>query len=146
MAILKKQDAICELREKLRQACDASFLYWHRVIFPIYLTDIYDNGVDSHRIHYMFGALRDCVPPMQYVRHLESPQVLLDAFNKEITDQLNEVRIQRHSQSYKYVVSQPIVCLESPQVLLDAFNKEITDQLNEVRIQRHSQSYRYVVS
>ena len=71
---------------------------------------------------------------------LESQQVLLDAFNKEITDQLNEVSIHWHTQAYKYVVSQPIVCLESQQVLLDAFNKEITDQLNEVSIHRHIKS------
>ena len=41
----------------------------------------------------MFGALRDCVPPMQSVRHLETPQALLDSFEKEIMQNLNEVVI-----------------------------------------------------
>ena len=40
---------------------------------------------------YVFGALRDCIPPMSYVQHLKSPQDLLDSFDKEIFDQTKEV-------------------------------------------------------
>ena len=40
---------------------------------------------------YIFGALRDCLQPMSYVRHLTSPQDLLDSFDKEIYDQTKEV-------------------------------------------------------
>ncbi|CAE1304616.1 MRT43 [Acanthosepion pharaonis] len=87
---LKKLQVITRLWENLRMATDCSFLYWHRVIFPIYLTDMLDNISDTHRIHYIFGALRDCVLPMEYVRHLESPQVLKDSFDKEVTDYLKE--------------------------------------------------------
>ncbi|XP_041350230.1 WASH complex subunit 4-like isoform X3 [Gigantopelta aegis] len=90
---LRKLDIICDLRQKLRGACDCSFFYWHRVIMPIYLTDLCENVTDTHRIHYMIGALRDCVVPMKSVRHLNSPQDLLNAFNKEITGQLNEYLI-----------------------------------------------------
>ena len=32
----------------------------------------------------MFAALRDCVPTMKWSRHLESPQVLLESFEKEV--------------------------------------------------------------
>ncbi|XP_069766077.1 WASH complex subunit 4 isoform X3 [Narcine bancroftii] len=88
--VLKKLDLISELRERIQVLCNCSFLYWHRTIFPIYLDDIYDSAVDSARIHYMFSALRDCVPPMMYVRHLESTHMLLECFDKETTDVLNE--------------------------------------------------------
>ncbi|XP_067685139.1 WASH complex subunit 4-like isoform X2 [Haliotis asinina] len=87
---LRKLEVISELREKLHGACDCSFIYWHRVIFPLYLTDLCDNVTDTHRIHYMFGAMRDCVVPMQMVRHLNSPQDLLDTFDKEVTMQVHE--------------------------------------------------------
>ncbi len=44
-----------------------------------------------HLLQYMFGALRDCVIPMKCVRHYDSSQMLLDAFQKEITDNFTEV-------------------------------------------------------
>ncbi|XP_076340851.1 strumpellin and WASH-interacting protein isoform X2 [Tachypleus tridentatus] len=89
-SVMRKLDLICELREKLQGACDCSFMYWHRVVFPTYVTDLYENGEGGHRIHYMFGALRDCVPPMLVTRHEVSPQVLLDNFDKEIYGHLKE--------------------------------------------------------
>ncbi|XP_072328054.1 WASH complex subunit 4 isoform X2 [Scyliorhinus torazame] len=88
--VLKKLDLISELRERIQVLCNCNFLYWHRTIFPIYLDDVYDNAVDSARVHYMFSALRDCVPPMMHARHLESTQVLLECYDKEIMDVLNE--------------------------------------------------------
>lgn len=36
---------------RLRMACDCSFLYWHRVVFPIYFRDLYETATDVHRIH-----------------------------------------------------------------------------------------------
>lgn len=39
----------------------------------------------------MFSALRDCVPAMMHARHLESYEVLLDCYDKEIMEILNEV-------------------------------------------------------
>lgn len=39
------------------------------------------------------GALRDCVKPMMCVRHLTSPQELLETFDKEIYTQLKEVNL-----------------------------------------------------
>ena len=42
-------------------------------------------------LQYMFGALRDCVVPMKCAKHYESPQTLLDAFDKEITLNFAEV-------------------------------------------------------
>ncbi|CAG2204056.1 MRT43 [Mytilus edulis] len=86
---LRKLDAICDLRESVRKACDCSFLYWHRVVFPIYLTDTFDNLVDPHRMHYMFGALRDCVPPMAAVKHI-TPTELMERFDKEVYGNLKE--------------------------------------------------------
>lgn len=39
----------------------------------------------------MFSALRDCVPAMMHARHLESHEILLDCYDKEIMEILNEV-------------------------------------------------------
>ncbi|XP_077568439.1 WASH complex subunit 4 [Stigmatopora nigra] len=84
--VLKKLDLISELSERVKLQCECSFLYWHRAVFPIYLDDVYDNAVDAARIHYMFSALRDCVPAMLQSKHMESPDQLLGNYDKEITD------------------------------------------------------------
>ncbi|MGH0115685.1 UNVERIFIED_CONTAM: hypothetical protein FKN15_038008 [Acipenser sinensis] len=88
--ILKKLDLISELRERVKIQCDCSFLYWHRAVFPIYLDDAYDHAVDAARIHYMFSALRDCVPAMLHAKHLESCEQLLENYNLEIMDVFKE--------------------------------------------------------
>ncbi|XP_053318537.1 WASH complex subunit 4 isoform X2 [Spea bombifrons] len=90
LLVLKKLDLISELRERVRTQCDCCFLYWHRAVFPIYLDDVYENAVDASRLHYMFSALWSCVPAMKYARHLESCELLLQCYNKEIMDILTE--------------------------------------------------------
>ncbi|KAB1269627.1 WASH complex subunit 4 [Camelus dromedarius] len=88
--VMKKLDLISELRERVQTQCDCCFLYWHRAVFPIYLDDVYENAVDAARLHYMFSALRDCVPAMMHARHLDSYEILLDCYEKEIMEILNE--------------------------------------------------------
>uniref|UniRef100_A0A8C5MTC3 WASH complex subunit 4 n=1 Tax=Leptobrachium leishanense TaxID=445787 RepID=A0A8C5MTC3_9ANUR len=84
LLVLKKLDLISELRERVWAQCDCCFLYWHRAVFPIYLDDVYENAVDASRLHFMFSALWSCVPAMMYSRHLESYEVLLQCYDKEI--------------------------------------------------------------
>jgi WASH complex subunit 7 len=83
-------DFICEFRYRLKQACDCSFIYWHRVILPIYLTDLRENTAEAFRLRYMCRALQDCVPALRRVAHLTSPQCLVDSFQTEITKQFRE--------------------------------------------------------
>ncbi|GIZ00953.1 WASH complex subunit 4 [Caerostris extrusa] len=81
--IMKKLDFICDLKKTIKEACDCSFMYWHHVLFPTYITDIYESGLDVHRIQYMIYALHDCIEPILSCRHESSPSVLLQAFQKE---------------------------------------------------------------
>ncbi|KAF4800311.1 WASH complex subunit 4 [Turdus rufiventris] len=55
--VLKKLDLISELTERVRAQCDCCFLYWHRAVFPIYLDDVYENAVDSARLHHLLDKL-----------------------------------------------------------------------------------------
>ncbi|KAB1269629.1 WASH complex subunit 4 [Camelus dromedarius] len=94
--VMKKLDLIIlvplitTLHCRVQTQCDCCFLYWHRAVFPIYLDDVYENAVDAARLHYMFSALRDCVPAMMHARHLDSYEILLDCYEKEIMEILNE--------------------------------------------------------
>ena len=42
---------------RVRRACDCSFIYWHRVIIPIYLSDMFENVTDTHRIHVSYAVV-----------------------------------------------------------------------------------------
>lgn len=57
----------------------------------------------------MFSALRDCVPAMMHARHLESYEMLLDCYDKEIMEILNEV-IYLRLKSLEHVFG--MLCLE----------------------------------
>jgi WASH complex subunit 7 len=50
--------------------------------------------MDLHRLMYMFCALQDCAVVMERTKHNASPQVLKDAFDKEICGYLNEQVLQ----------------------------------------------------
>ncbi|XP_043943762.1 WASH complex subunit 4 [Protopterus annectens] len=88
--VLRKLDLIGELKERVRLQCNCSFLYWHRAVFPIYLDDVFENAIDAARMHYMFSALRDCVSFMAYARHLQSSELLLESYDKEIMEVFHE--------------------------------------------------------
>ncbi|XP_027049103.1 WASH complex subunit 4-like [Pocillopora damicornis] len=93
-SVMKRINLVSDLRSRVKKACDCGFLHWHRVVFPTYLTDLYDSATDVHRIHYMISALGDCVPVLQRVKHEPSPQVMLELFEKEIGDTLHENLLQ----------------------------------------------------
>ncbi|XP_057296069.1 WASH complex subunit 4-like isoform X2 [Hydractinia symbiolongicarpus] len=89
-SLLKNLDIILDLKGWLRGACDCSFLYWHKVILPVYLKDVYESCVDTHRIHYMFGALRDCAPQLKFARHEETNDVMVEQFKVDIMNIMKE--------------------------------------------------------
>eukprot|EP00795_Rhopilema_esculentum_P002023 gene2023-17584_t len=93
--LLRKLEILVDLRIHIRNACDCSFLYWHRVIMPVYLTDLFDNAIDVHRLHYIFVALRDCAPQLRLGGHEESSDALVEAFDKEVTAILKENLLDR---------------------------------------------------
>lgn len=89
-SVMRKLDLIGELHEKLQEGSDGSFLYWHRVVFPIFLDDVYESAVDGHRIHYLVAALKDSARPIRSTRHESDPQAILDNFRQELFGQFKE--------------------------------------------------------
>jgi len=89
-SILKNLDIILDLRSKLHGASSCSFLYWHMVILPVYLKDVYLSCTDTHRIHYMLGALRDCAPQLNLTRHEEESFKMADSFKKHVMEDLEQ--------------------------------------------------------
>eukprot|EP00731_Ephydatia_muelleri_P001294 Em0001g1294a len=90
-AIMRKLDAICELRLRVQEFCDCSFLYWHKeVLIPLYFKDLFEHPVDAHRLHYMFAAFRDCVPALRWSRHMEDTSPLLHMLESEVDGYLKD--------------------------------------------------------
>lgn len=50
------------------------------------------NDISDWTEQYMFSALRDSVPSMMHAKHMESCDQLLESYDREIMEVLNEVR------------------------------------------------------
>ena len=70
--IVKKAEAIAEIRTWLDQATDTTFLYWYRdTLLPLYLTDLEAHPAQAPRLQYMLYALKDCLKLLANGKHLE---------------------------------------------------------------------------
>lgn len=97
----------------------------------------------------MFSALRDCVPAMMHARHLESYEVLLECYDKEIMEVLNEViccglgikhttvLIWAKDNSSIDCSKRDIICKNSTENFVKCFNKKVfglTDDFGYLRL------------
>lgn len=56
--LMRKLDAVCELRAKVQEACDCSFLYWHKVGSD---ETIYDFSQIPCIMHYILHLTFCCI-------------------------------------------------------------------------------------
>ncbi|XP_054280077.1 WASH complex subunit 4-like [Macrosteles quadrilineatus] len=76
---------IPRLIHRLEQATNCNFLYWHRVILPIYFTALYESKGHLHGIKYILEAIEDSVKDM----HGSLQPQIMRPLDGEITQQLN---------------------------------------------------------
>ncbi|KAI6650453.1 hypothetical protein LOD99_5890 [Oopsacas minuta] len=70
--VVKKAEAIAEIRTWLDQATDTTFLYWYRdTLLPLYLNDLLTHPAQAPRLQYMLYALKDCLKLLANGKHLE---------------------------------------------------------------------------
>ena len=70
--VVKKAEAIAEIRTWLDLATDTTFLYWYRdTLLPLYLTDLQMHPAQAPRLQYMLYALKDCLKLLANGKHLE---------------------------------------------------------------------------
>jgi len=53
-SLLSNLDSVCELQEGVRVAADCSFLYWHRVVLPIYFGKLLEERADLKRLKVIY--------------------------------------------------------------------------------------------
>ncbi|XP_059490838.1 WASH complex subunit 4 [Neocloeon triangulifer] len=82
--LMAKLDSVCELENRLRLAADCSFIYWHRVVLPIYFSRMLEERADLKRLKYIFATFHDCSSAMQHLQHIEKPEILQNQFKNEM--------------------------------------------------------------
>lgn len=86
---VRKLDIISSLEVALKFACNCSFFYWSRVLLPLYFKDVFENPETGQRLPYMFAALRDIIPLLGSVTHVD-PKEYIKRFREEVFSMLDE--------------------------------------------------------
>ncbi|KAF4526331.1 hypothetical protein B566_EDAN012258 [Ephemera danica] len=82
--ILRKLDMICDLQSQLTNACNCSFLYWHRVIIPIYFAHLFESRTELHCVKYICAAVNDSLIAIQHTKMNVTQQNLKKSVQKEM--------------------------------------------------------------
>lgn len=92
---LRKLEAISTLDESIKTACSTDFMYWwYRDFGGTYMTNLYQNPITAHRIHYFFACMKDCVPLLKEIKHESSDTALIDMLREDVEETLEECIIQ----------------------------------------------------
>ena len=51
MVLIKKLACLSRLDELITNACDTSFLYWHKLILPVYFEQLFKGKTEAYRLN-----------------------------------------------------------------------------------------------
>ena len=51
MVLIKKMACLSRLDELITNACDTSFLYWHKLILPVYFEQLFKGKTEAYRLN-----------------------------------------------------------------------------------------------
>ena len=54
MVLIKKLTCLSRLEELITNACDTSFLYWHKLILPVYFEQLFKGKTEAYRLNVSF--------------------------------------------------------------------------------------------
>ena len=54
MVLIKKLACLSRLEELITNACDTSFLYWHKLILPVYFEQLFKGKTEAYRLNVSF--------------------------------------------------------------------------------------------
>jgi len=61
---LHKLEGLVMLSQRIKQACDCSFLYWNRNMIPVHLKELYMTPEHAHKLHV------SALPAIPYLQQL----------------------------------------------------------------------------
>ncbi|EDQ91034.1 uncharacterized protein MONBRDRAFT_15671 [Monosiga brevicollis MX1] len=85
----ERLDMLHSLRDEINRACDASFFYWHRHLFGLYLRDMYREPLEAYRLPYMMATLQDCAIVAKRAQDSTGEPILTE-LHKEIFAELQQ--------------------------------------------------------
>lgn len=81
-----KLDIIANWEWNVEKATRCRFIYWLRSLFPIMFEMIRQDKHRLNQLPYFLVALRDPLLMLQNIKHLETQQIAVDNYKKEIFD------------------------------------------------------------
>jgi len=106
---MHKLEGLVLLSQRIKQACECTFLYWNRNMILIHLKDIYLTPEHAHKLHYLFAALPDILPVFRHAVFKEQSALssslgneIYDSFQQNLLDRLcrdieTDLRLHIHS-------------------------------------------------
>lgn len=68
----------------VRKSTRCRFLYWHRELFPVFFKAIVGDRHRLNQMNYYLMALKDPLDMLRNIKHLQSAQVAVDNYKKEV--------------------------------------------------------------
>ncbi len=86
-----KLDRLATFQETIARLCDTSVLYWTANLVPQFLKDVAQHPDQTHRLQYIFSALRDCSNMLRVsATSPEHGKALAEAYEKEVLEGFRE--------------------------------------------------------
>ncbi|KAJ9449113.1 WASH complex subunit 7-like protein [Diplonema papillatum] len=90
---LRRLELLANWQPTLIDACNCSFLYWHRAIIPKYFEEVFRQPALAPNLVYMFSALHDPARILLSSGHLASRKALFQAYVKETEQELMDLLV-----------------------------------------------------
>ena len=72
MVLIKKLACLSRLDELITNACDTSFLYWHKLILPVYFEQLFKGKTEAYRLnvstYHQLTTMMDRVPEIRVLK------------------------------------------------------------------------------
>eukprot|EP00358_Blepharisma_japonicum_P003181 CAMPEP_0202949104 /NCGR_PEP_ID=MMETSP1395-20130829/14941_1 /ASSEMBLY_ACC=CAM_ASM_000871 /TAXON_ID=5961 /ORGANISM="Blepharisma japonicum, Strain Stock R1072" /LENGTH=269 /DNA_ID=CAMNT_0049651817 /DNA_START=1421 /DNA_END=2230 /DNA_ORIENTATION=- len=79
---------LADYQDNLKRSTDCSFVYWIQELNTHFLSFIYAEPANVHRLKYLYMALEDSAYQLLASKHMEDPKSLKDNYLKDREDEL----------------------------------------------------------
>eukprot|EP01063_Lacrimia_lanifica_P036975 TRINITY_DN7468_c0_g2_i1.p1 TRINITY_DN7468_c0_g2~~TRINITY_DN7468_c0_g2_i1.p1 ORF type:complete len:1229 (+),score=555.07 TRINITY_DN7468_c0_g2_i1:65-3688(+) len=130
---LRKLELVSTWQASLQEACDCSYLYWQRIIIPVYFKNVYNNPTKAGTFPFMFAALHDPCHVLLCAHHTKDKRELFNAYRKEVSAAFLEEIVQPLSREIETTLrlsTHSVVLEQGKHSLGDKPHKDFTHLLN----------------
>ena len=82
--LLWKYEVIANYKNYIAESTNCIFLYWSKDLIPIFFNYVNQNPSEAKRLRFLFLALNDGIFQMKQALHLNTTDILIKSYKKEI--------------------------------------------------------------